>query len=163
MGVTVGVLKESLPGERRVAMVPRGFDVLQKLGHSLLVEQGAGLAAGFPDNDYASRGARVTSRADVLENATLLLQVRVNAEGAGPRHTIIAFCDPLSEPRAMSAIAQTGASLLSVEMIPRITRAQSMDALSSMASIAGYKAVLLAADALPRMFPTIATQAAVAV
>ncbi len=93
-------------------------------------------------------------------NAQVLLQVRVaSLEGLGPSHAVIGFCDPLGEPRQAAQFAATGATLFSVELIPRITRAQSMDALSSMASIAGYKAVILAAEALPRMFPMLMTAA----
>jgi NAD/NADP transhydrogenase alpha subunit len=121
----VGVPKESLPGETRVAIIPAAVPGLIKAGLEVLVEQGAGTAAGFPDAEQA----------------------------------VIGFADPLGAPAAIRDAAATGATLLSMELMPRITRAQSMDALSSMATIAGYKAVLLAADALPRMFPMLMTAA----
>lgn len=160
MGLIVGVLKETTPGERRVAMVPKALDGLKKLGVETWLEAGAGLAAGFPDADYAAKDARLAPAAEVRAKAQVLLQVVVPA-AAGLRagQAVIGFCDPLSEPARMAAIAETGATLFSVELIPRITRAQSMDALSSMASIAGYKAVILAAEALPRMFPMMMTAA----
>ncbi len=160
MGFGVGVLKESAPGERRVAMVPKALDMVLKTGAEVWIERGAGLEAGFADADYAAKGAKLAPADEVRRNAQVLLQVRVaSLEGLGPSHTVIGFCDPLSEPREAARFAATGASLISMELIPRITRAQSMDALSSMASIAGYKAVILAAETLPRMFPMLMTAA----
>jgi H+-translocating NAD(P) transhydrogenase subunit alpha len=161
LGLLVGATKETFPGERRVAITPKSIDLLTKLGLTVIIEKGAGDAAGFPDSEYEARGARMAASAEqVREQAQILLAVRVPE----PNHlraeqAVIGFCDPLSEPRQMAAIATSGASLLSMELIPRITRAQSMDALSSMASIAGYKAVILAAEALPRMFPMMMTAA----
>ena len=161
MSLLVGVVKETFPGERRVAMAPRAMDLISKMGAELWFERGAGAEAGFLDREYEAKGAHLAASAEeVREKAQVLLQVRVHDPNIyTSRHTVIGFCDPLSEPRLAWQIAQRGATLVSMELVPRITRAQSMDALSSMASIAGYKAVLLAADALPRMFPLMMTAA----
>ena len=142
-------------------MVPRAIDLLSKMGAALIMEKSAGLSSGFPDREYERKGARlVESPGEVRETAEVLLAVRVDApSGLRTGQVVIGFCDPLSQPQLMQQIAATGATLFSMEFIPRITRAQSMDALSSMASIAGYKAVLLAANALPRMFPMMMTAA----
>ncbi len=160
MGLTVGVLKETQRGERRVALVPRTIEAVRKLEVEVLIENGAGQAAGFSDADYEARGAKLAAADDVRENAQILLQVQVQyAPALNSRHTVIGFCDPLGDPRVAAELAQQGVRLFAMELIPRITRAQSMDALSSMSSIAGYKAVILAADALPRMFPMMTTAA----
>ena len=152
----VGVPRETFPGERRVALIPSVIPPLIKAGAEVLVEAGAGTAAGFPDADYAARGARTVPRAEIFARADVVLMVR--APGANPAHggddvaqlrqgqVVIGFSEPLTAHQATEAVAARGASLFSMELIPRITRAQSMDALSSMASIAGYKAVLLAAS-----------------
>ncbi len=170
MAITIGVPREIFPGERRVSMAPRAMDLLAKSGASFIIEAGAGEAAGFPNSEYGQRGARLAeSRAEVFEVADVLIQVR--ALGANPEHgrrdldllrqgqTVIGFAEPLTAAREAADVAARGAALFAMELIPRITRAQSMDALSSMATIAGYKAVLLAADALPRMFPLLMTAA----
>lgn len=166
----VGVPKESYPGERRVALVPGVIPNLKKKGFEVLIETGAGTEAGFPDREYAEKGATiVNSRAELFSSAEIVLQVRAagaNLESGGAdlgfmrqgQH-LIAFLDPLSEPQALHETAQRGVNTFSMELMPRITRAQSMDALSSMATIAGYKAVLIAADNLPRMFPMMMTAA----
>jgi NAD(P) transhydrogenase subunit alpha len=151
-------------------MVPGALGVLAKSGVEWIMQAGAGAAAGFPDAEYAAKGVRVAaSREEVFAVADVLLQVR--SPGANPEtgdgdlalmrrgQTVIGFGEPLTAPDAARALAQRGVSFLSMELMPRITRAQSMDALSSMATIAGYKAVLLAADALPRMFPMLMTAA----
>ena len=162
MGLSIGVLKETLPGERRVAITPKVIDVLTKAGAEVLVETGAGLDSGFPDDDYTAKGARIaSSAAAVAEEAQILLTVRV-PEPAGlvkRGQIVLGLADPLSDPQLAAQYAQAGATLFSLELVPRITRAQSMDVLSSMASIAGYKAVLLAASALPRLFPMMSTAA----
>jgi NAD(P) transhydrogenase subunit alpha len=157
----VGVPKETAPRETRVALIPAGASTLKKAGLDVVIESGAGAAAGFPDAAFRDQGAAISSRSDVFQTADILLQVRA-APATGPLRTgqiVIGFADPLGAPQAIRDIAATGASLLSMELMPRITRAQSMDALSSMATIAGYKGVLLAADALPRMFPMLMTAA----
>jgi len=165
-----GVIAETLAGERRVALVPSVVPALAKIGVSVLVQQGAGAAAGFTDAAFGERGAEIApSAADVVAKADLLLRVRMSPEGteAGrqdlallrPGLAVIAFLDPLNEPGLARSLAAKNVTAFSMEMMPRITRAQSMDALSSMATIAGYKAVLLAASTLPRMFPMLTTAA----
>ena len=160
MGLAVGVLKETVPGERRVAMTPKAMDVLTKAGVQIFVEQGAGLQAGVRDEDFTAKGAVITSAADVLQKSEILFSVRVpDPAKLRKGQLVVGFCDPLSEPDLMQRYAQAGVTLFSMELVPRTTRAQSMDALSSMASIAGYKAVLMVASALPRMFPMMTTAA----
>jgi H+-translocating NAD(P) transhydrogenase subunit alpha len=157
----VGIPKENVAGETRVAVIPAGVATLVKAGLEVGVEAGAGAAAGFPDAAYAAQGATVLSRHEILDAADILLQVRAvpAANGLHASQVVIGFADPLGAPEAIRDIAATGASVLSMELMPRITRAQSMDALSSMATIAGYKGVLLAANHLPRMFPMLMTAA----
>ena len=157
----VGIPKETFPGETRVAVIPAGAAALKKTGVDVAVETGAGTAAGFPDEAYSQQGAAILSRSDIFEGADVLLTVRATPPG-GPLHkgqALIGFADPLGAPDAIHQVAATGATLLSMELMPRITRAQSMDALSSMATIAGYKGVLLAANNSPRMFPMLMTAA----
>jgi NAD(P) transhydrogenase subunit alpha len=158
----VGVPRETWAGENRVALIPSAAAALKKSGLDVVVEEDAGLAAGFPSSAYEAAGARVASRADVFTTADILLQVRsVPAEIASlrPGQVVIGFADPLGSPDAIRGLASARVTALSMELMPRITRAQSMDALSSMATIAGYKAVLLAANHLPRMFPMLMTAA----
>jgi NAD(P) transhydrogenase subunit alpha len=158
----VGVPKETWPGETRVAVVPAAVAGLLKAGLEVAVEQDAGTAAGFTDDAYRTQGATLVSRPEVFRTSDILLQVRATpGEPALLRRgqTVIGFADPLGAPEGVRAVAATGATLLSMELMPRITRAQSMDALSSMATVAGYKAVLLAATTLPRMFPMLMTAA----
>jgi NAD(P) transhydrogenase subunit alpha len=166
----VGVPRETFPGERRVALVPPVVPALTGAALEVLVETGAGAGAGFPDAAYTAKGARIAaSHEELFAQAEVVLQVRSpgaageagQADTAALRdgQTLIGFSEPLGEPAVAQAVAERGATALSMELIPRITRAQSMDALSSMATIAGYKAVLLAADALPRMFPMMMTAA----
>ena len=168
--LTVGVVKETFPGENRVALIPDSVGPLAKAGLQVLVERGAGSAAGFKDQAYENKGARLAdSRADVFAAADVIAQVRglgANFEAGQADlglirsgQVLIGFCEPLSVPAAAQQIAARGAPLLAMELIPRSTRAQSMDALSSMATIAGYKAVLLAAETLPKMFPMLITAA----
>lgn len=162
MGLSIGVLKETLAGERRVAITPKVIDVLTKAGAEVLVESGAGLESCYPDEDYTAKGAKIApNAAAVAEAAQILLTVRVPAPGGLVKNgqIVIGMADPLSDPQLSGQYAQAGATLFSLELVPRITRAQSMDVLSSMASIAGYKAVLLAASALPRLFPMMSTAA----
>ena len=159
MALTVGILKETFPSERRVAATPRVLDLLKKSSVETWIESGAGLESGFADDEYISKGGRVGPSLDVRENAQIFLHVRVPQEPAKRDAIAIGFCDPLTDPAIAAKYAQAGATLFSMEFIPRITRAQSMDALSSMASIAGYKAVLLAAVNLPRLFPMMTTAA----
>jgi NAD(P) transhydrogenase subunit alpha len=156
----VGVPAEQLPGERRVALVPSALPALKKAGLDVIVERGAGEAAGFTDAAYQEKGAKVAaSRADVFA-ADAILQVRVGVASELRRdQVIIGMADPLGAPESIRTLASRGVTAFALELIPRITRAQSMDVLSSMATIGGYKAVLLAAGTLPRMFPLLTTAA----
>jgi NAD(P) transhydrogenase subunit alpha len=162
-----GVLKETWPGEARVAVVPAALAALTRAGVEVVVESGAGVAAGFPDAEYEEKGAALAPRGEVLSSSTLLLSVRSLSAGndreaidrLGPDHVVVGFLDPLGSPAGIEALAARGATAFSMEMLPRITRAQSMDALSSTATVVGYKAVLLAAEALPRMMPMLMTAA----
>jgi NAD(P) transhydrogenase subunit alpha len=162
-----GVLKETWPGEARVAVVPTAVAALKRAGVEVVVESGAGMGAGFPDAEYQEKGATLGGRDEVLSSARLLLSVRSLSAGRdreaidrlGPDHVVIGFLDPLGSPAGIETLAARGATAFSVEMLPRITRAQSMDALSSTATVVGYKAVLLAAEALPRMMPMLMTAA----
>jgi NAD(P) transhydrogenase subunit alpha len=157
----IGIPKETLSGEHRVAMVPISMPPLAKTGHRFVMESGAGAAAGFPDAAYAEKQAELVSRADVFARAEVILAVRTLDDLARlrPEQTLIAMLDPLGAPAAMRDLAERRITGFAMELIPRITRAQSMDVLSSMATIAGYKGVLLAATALPRLFPMLVTAA----
>ena len=158
----VGVPKESKQDERRVALVPKDVGAIRKLGAKVAVETGAGASAYCLDEEYAEAGATVTSRDGVLTDADVVLTVNgVSDDGRGLKRgaALVGFLEPLDAPSSMNSMAQAGLSLLAVELIPRITRAQSMDALSSMAMIAGYKAVLLAAQHSPYIFPLMMTAA----
>jgi len=164
----VAVLKETFPGERRVALVPAAIPPLLRSGLEVAVEAGAGTAAGFSDDAYRAAGAAIVSRDEVFA-ADCVLAVRTGgACGAGwcadrdrlrPGVVLIGMCDPLSTPEACREAAERGATLFALELVPRITRAQSMDVLSSQANIAGYRAVLLAANTLPRILPMMTTAA----
>jgi H+-translocating NAD(P) transhydrogenase subunit alpha len=157
----VGIPKETWPGETRVALIPAGAAALKKAGVDVAIESGAGAAAGFTDDAYRQQGAVILNRSEIFDGADVLLTVRATPLGGPLRasQALIGFADPLGTPDPVHQIAATGAALLSMELMPRITRAQSMDALSSMATIAGYKGVLLAANASPRMFPMLMTAA----
>src|SRR5437899_580475 len=139
--MTIGVPRETFPGEQRVALIPPAAAALKKNGVDVLVEQDAGTAAGFPPDAYTQAGATVSARAAVFSGADVLLQVRaVPADAASLRRgqAVIGFADPLGAPDGIRALAQAGVTAFSMELMPRITRAQSMDALSSMATIARY-------------------------
>ena len=150
----VAVLKETFPGERRVALVPAAVGPLLKAGLEVVVESAAGEAAGISDDAYRAAGAKIVSRDEAFA-ADCLLAVRTcgaNAPGwpadrerLRPGVILIGMCDPLSAPEPSLEAADCGATLFALELVPRITRAQSMDVLSSQANIAGYRAVLLAA------------------
>ncbi len=169
VGTTVGIVSESSPGERRVAMTPGALSVLKKTNLELLMETGAGVPAGMPDAEYVEKGVRMAGRGEVFAAADVILQVRsLGANLQAGRadlpslrrgQAIIGFGEPLTSIEAARELAERGVSFLAMELMPRITRAQSMDALSSMATIAGYKAALMAADSLPRMFPMLMTAA----
>jgi len=166
----IGVVRESWPGERRVALAPASVAPLVKAGHQVLVESNAGTSAGFTDAAYTEKGGTiVASGADVSARAEMLLRVKLGPAGAPstdadlaalrPGQSVIAFLDPLTDHALVRQLAERQVSVFSMELMPRITRAQSMDALSSMATIAGYKAVLIAAVTVPRMFPMLMTAA----
>jgi NAD(P) transhydrogenase subunit alpha len=166
----VGVPREIFPGERRVALVPAVIPNLKKAGLEVIVEAGAGVEAGYPDADYTAKGATLAAgRAEVFAKADIILQVLCygSNEVTGKQdlplfrkgQVLIGFLRPLGDVNTVQEIATTGVTSFSVELMPRTTRAQSMDALSSMGTICGYKAVLLAADTLPRLFPMLTTAA----
>ena len=150
-------------------MVPSLVPALVKAGLEVVVEPQAGQAAGFTDQEYLDKGAKIADSRDEVFSADIVLQVR--AAGANPElaaqdqsrmkagQAVIAAADPLGCPQAAQDFAQSGATLFALELLPRITRAQSMDILSSMATVAGYHAVLMAAKALPKMFPMMMTAA----
>lgn len=166
----VAVPAETFPGERRVALVPAAVKPLARLGAEVHVQTGAGVAAGFPDAAYVQAGATLTTDRDALFRAADVI-VQVRAAGANPEagredlerlregQCLVAQCDPLTDPAAACALAERRALIFALELIPRITRAQSMDVLSSMATLAGYKGVLIAANLLPQMFPMLMTAA----
>ncbi|OLB89097.1 MAG: NAD(P) transhydrogenase subunit alpha [Acidobacteria bacterium 13_2_20CM_2_57_6] len=166
----VGVPRESFPGERRVALVPATIPHLTKAGLEVVVEAGAGISAGYPDADYTAKGAKIVSdRADLFRAADIVVQIL--CYGSNDRtgkadvplfrsgQVLIGFLRPLGSIETIQEIAAKGVTSFSVELMPRTTRAQSMDVLSSMATICGYKAVVLAADTSPRIFPMLTTAA----
>jgi NAD(P) transhydrogenase subunit alpha len=163
------VPRETFPGERRVALTPRACEPLLKAKFDIIVEPSAGLAAGFPDEEYTRRGVKLASRAELFRDAQIIVQLRTPGANPGigqddiahlrPGQLLIGFGEPLTALRENVQIAERGVSYIAMELIPRITRAQAMDALSSMASIAGYEAVLIAAVTLPKIFPMMMTAA----
>ena len=166
----VGVPRESFPGERRVALVPAVIPTLAKAGLEVVVEAGAGSEAGYPDAEYAAKGAKILpTRAEVFRAADIITQVL--CYGSNDRtgkadlplfhrdQVLVGFLRPLGSVETISEIASKGVTSFSVELMPRTTRAQSMDALSSMATISGYKAVLIAADTVLKLFPMMTTAA----
>jgi NAD(P) transhydrogenase subunit alpha len=166
----VGVPREIYPGERRVALVPGVIPSLTKAAMEVVIEAGAGADAGYPDAEYTAKGARVAAdRAEVFRTADVIVQVL--CYGANDKtgqadlpllrrdQVLIGFLRPLGSSASVQEIAARGVRAFAVELMPRTTRAQSMDVLSSMATISGYKAVLLAADTLPRIFPMLSTAA----
>jgi H+-translocating NAD(P) transhydrogenase subunit alpha len=168
--VIVGVPKETYPDERRVALVPVVVPTLAKAGLEVIVESGAGESAGYPDAAYVEKGAKIaTNRAAVFGSADVVVQVLcygsndVTGKADLPLmrrgQALIGFLRPFGSAEIVQQIAQAGVSAYSVEFMPRTTRAQSMDALSSMGTICGYKAALLAAETSPRIFPMMTTAA----
>jgi NAD(P) transhydrogenase subunit alpha len=169
LSAIVGITRETFPGERRVAITPRHCEALRKIGLDVIVENSAGTEAGYPDETYVGRGARFGNRSDVFSEADIIAQVR--SLGANPDQgqsdlslfrsgqLVIGFGEPLTSLKQDVDLAQAGVSFFALELMPRITRAQSMDALSSMATISGYRAVLMAATYLPKMFPMLMTAA----
>ena len=163
-----GIIGESYAGERRVAIIPATIPALAKLGLEVLVERGAGTAAGFPDDAYRAKGATIAgSRAEVFERARLILNVRsLAAPGGEPvadlqniaaEQTVVGLMDSLATPQGVGVLAERRATGFALELVPRITRAQAMDVLSSTATVVGYHAVLVAATNVPRLFPMLMT------
>jgi H+-translocating NAD(P) transhydrogenase subunit alpha len=166
----VGVPRETFPGERRVALVPAVIPTLAKAGLQVVVEAGAGFEAGYPDADYVAKGAKILpQRAEVFRTANIITQVlcygsndktgKADVPLFQHDQVLIGFLRPLGSVETITEIAGKGVTAFSVELMPRTTRAQSMDALSSMATISGYKAVLIAADSLSKIFPMMTTAA----
>ena len=159
----VAVLKETGAGERRVALVPDAIGKLATSGFTFAVERNAGLSAGFTDDEYKAAGAAVVARAEVLAGAGAIVRVgRPTADEVAelePGTVLIGFLAPLSDPQGIELLAARGIVAFAMESIPRTTRAQVMDALSSQSTVAGYKATILAADRLPRLFPLLMTAA----
>ena len=166
----IGVPKETYPGERRVALVPMVIPALTKAGFEVMVETDAGIQAGYPDSQYSEKGAQiVAARSALFEKADIILQVLaygsndITGKNDLPLlrrdQILIGFLRPFGSREVIQEIAASGVTAFSVELVPRTTRAQSMDALSSMGTICGYKAVLIAADSHPRIFPMLTTAA----
>ncbi|MDT3438776.1 NAD(P) transhydrogenase subunit alpha [Pseudofrankia sp. BMG5.37] len=164
----IGVARETAPGERRVALIPQEIDGLRKAGHEVVVEAGAGEGAGFPDAAYAERGAVVGTAMDVFAtDVTLFVRVPGSDPTAAgelaawprPGQVIVGLADPLGTPAAAAALAARGVTTFALELLPRITRAQAMDVLSSQATLAGYKAALVAAGRLNKILPMMTTAA----
>lgn len=166
----LGIPSEIKTGERRVALAPSNVRSLADKGVEILFQSGAGVSAGYPDTDYADAGATlVDARERIFAEADIILQVQsfgANNENSDSdlkllRHgqLVIGMMDPLASPQAAQSVAATGASAIALELVPRISRAQSMDVLSSMATLSGYKSVLMGASASPRIFPMLMTAA----
>jgi len=166
----IGVPKEIYPGERRVALVPAVLPTLTKAGFEVHIQAGAGIEAGYPDSVYSDKAAKIVAdRAAVFSSADIVVQVLCYGSNhkTGEQdlalfrrnQILVGFLRPFGAAEIVEQIAQTGVTAFSVELMPRTTRAQSMDALSSMATVSGYKAVLVAADSHPRIFPMLTTAA----
>jgi proton-translocating NAD(P)+ transhydrogenase subunit alpha len=168
-GPTAGIPKETFPAERRVAVTPTAVPLLAGAGLQVTIEKGAGVPAGFPDDAYLDKGATVASSREEVFGADILVQLRLL--GANPDvgrsdlpllrggQVVVGMANPLGAPEAAQDLAERGVTAFALELMPRISRAQSMDVLSSQATVSGYKAVLLAAEALPKMFPLMTTAA----
>jgi len=166
----IGVPKETYPGEQRVALIPATLPSLKKEGMEVQIETGAGAASGYPDDSYVEKGGTIVpSRAQLFEAAQIITQVRLlgaNPEQGQsdlplmqPDQIIVGMADALANPDSIRELTTRRVRAFAMELMPRITRAQSMDVLSSMGTVSGYKAVLMAADALPKMFPMLMTAA----
>ena len=166
----IGIPSEIKAGEKRVAMSPANVQSLTDKSVKVLIQAGAGSAAGYPDAEYTGAGAQVTTdRAELFASADIILQVQSfgsnneNSESdlalLRKGQLVVGMMDPLASPQAAQAVADKGATAIALELVPRISRAQSMDVLSSMATLAGYKAVLMGASAAPRIFPMLMTAA----
>ena len=163
----VGVAKETAPGERRVALVPEAVEKLRAADISVLVERGAGAEAWFPDVDYAAAGAEIVSASDLYSQSDVILRIHrptpAEMKRLRPNQVVIGMLAPLLDPGAMAELASLDVTAISLDAIPRtLSRSQGMDALSSQANVAGYKAVLVAAEAYGRYFPLLTTPAGTA-
>ncbi len=166
--LAVGVPRETFPGEARVALVPAVLAPLARAGIDVVVEFGAGAAAGFTDRSYADHGARLGTRDEVFA-ADVVAQVRAcganpdagrdDLDRMFPDQVVIGIADPLAAPDAARQVAERKVTAFALDLLPRITRAQVMDVLSSQATVVGYRAVVIAADHLPKMFPMLTTAA----
>ncbi|NNE65612.1 MAG: NAD(P) transhydrogenase subunit alpha [Pyrinomonadaceae bacterium] len=159
----IGVVKESEPNEQRAALVPTDVKKLTKAGLEVIFEGGVGKTAGFSDENYEEAGAKSSSREELLTNADIVLRVRKPPQEEVPKlkkgAIHISFLDPFNETGLIGSFGEQKVTAISMEMIPRTTRAQKMDALSSQANLAGYVMVVLAADQLPRVMPMMMTPA----
>jgi len=163
----IGIAKETSANESRVALTPENVARLSGSGATFAVESGAGLAAGFSDQDYRDAGAEIKPSAeDIYRQSDILVRVNLSGQmlntvsaSLQSKQLLIGMMDPLAEPERFTTLAEQGVSSIAMELIPRISRAQSMDVLSSMATIAGYKSVLLAASASQRIYPMMMTAA----
>ncbi len=162
MALRIGVPTERTPGETRVALVPDVVARLVKKGLSIIVEAGAGSSSFHADASYKKAGAQIVSRSEVMQAEVVVkVQPPMDEELAEFRngHVLISFMQPLDRPALCAQLAEQGVTVVSMEMVPRISRAQKMDALSAMSTVAGYKAVLMAANVLPKFFPLLTTAA----
>jgi len=159
----VAVPRETAPGEHRVALVPETVSKLAAAGFAVRVERSAGSAAGFPDASYANAGAELVDAEALASGADAIVRVTQPAveevAALAPGTVVIGFLQPLTDPEGVARLRERGVTAFAMESIPRITRAQPMDALSSQATVAGYKAVLLAADRVQKLFPMLMTAA----
>jgi NAD(P) transhydrogenase subunit alpha len=164
----IGVPKETFPGDNRVALVPADIPALKKAGFEVVVESGAGRGAGYPDASYEQKGARIAGeRSDVFASADVIVQIRgfcanpvhgkADLDLFRDRQVLVGFMKPCSNTIYVKTVSERKVVTFAMELIPRISRAQGMDTLSSMMTVAGYKAALLAADTLPKMFPMFIT------
>ena len=163
----VGVARETTPGERRVALVPEAVEKLRAADLSVLVERGAGADAHFPDIDYAEAGAKIVTASGLYSQSDVILRIHrptpVEMKLSHPGQVVIGMLAPLLDPKLMTELAAIGVTAISLDAIPRtLSRSQGMDALSSQANVAGYKAVLVAAESFGRYFPLLTTPAGTA-
>ncbi len=166
----LGIPHERFPGERRVAVAPAAFAALKKLNLDVIIESGAGASAGFTDEHYTEAGAEIVrDRAEIFRRADIIAQVRTfgadsehgraDLSHVKPEQIIVGLMEPMTDKAVIEELAETGVTGFALELVPRITRAQAMDVLSSQANIGGYMAVIIAAEKLPKLFPMMMTAA----
>lgn len=162
MAYTIGVPTERTPGENLVALIPETVARLTKTGASIIIEKGAGVSAHYPDSEFQEAGARIGNREEAL-GADIVLKVQPPSDeeiqAIREKAVLIGFLSPLDKPSIIAKLAARNVTALSMELVPRISRAQKMDALSALSSIGGYRAVLYAASTLPKFFPLLTTAA----